>query len=61
MQVYTDFYVNSWIRLIIVAFFSLFQNTFKKTSSTTKSKNLNLDLWLWSSTVDNQINDANDF
>ena len=38
MQVYTDFYVNSWIRLIIVAFFSLFQNTFKKTSSTTKSK-----------------------
>ena len=61
MQVYTDFYVNSWIRLIIVAFFLLFKTLSKRLVVLPSQKNVNLDLWLWSSTVDNQINDANDF
>ena len=30
MQVYTDFYVNSWIRLIIVAFFLFFKTLSKR-------------------------------
>ena len=61
MQVYTDFYVNSWIRLIIVAFFLFFKTLSKRLVVLPSQKNVNLDLWLWSSTVDNQINDANDF